>query len=75
VPASRHCNGRARCVEAEDLSVQPAILVEIAAGDLDASRVLSAAGLDRLEPGGSDSALPILPTPMIAVVKASSQWG
>ena len=52
--ASLRRNGCPRFVEVEDLPVQPAVLVEIAAGDLEAGRVLDAACLDRLEPGGAD---------------------
>src|SRR5258708_21837334 len=50
----RGSDGCARFVEVEDPPVQPAVLVQVAPGDLKAGRVLGAARLDRLEPGSSD---------------------
>jgi hypothetical protein len=60
-PSSRPRGGRgsdggARLVEVEDPSVQPAVLVEVAAGDLEPSRGLDTASLDRLKAGGADQA-------------------
>jgi len=49
--------GRDRCtglVEVEQLAVQAAMLVQVAAGDLDPPGVLDAARLHRVEPGGGD---------------------
>jgi hypothetical protein len=43
-------DGRARLVEVQDLSVQPAVLVEVAAGDLQASRIPNTAGLTGSNP-------------------------
>src|SRR5260370_40070427 len=50
----RGSDGCARFVEVEDPPVQPAVLVQVAPGDLKAGRVLGAARLDRLEPGRRD---------------------
>src|SRR5260370_6083655 len=44
----RGSDGCARFVEVEDPPVQPAVLVQVAPGDLKAGRVLGAARLDRL---------------------------
>ena len=41
-------------VEVEELAVQTAVLVEVAAGNLDSSRVGHAAHLERVEAGGAD---------------------
>src|SRR5881409_3752223 len=41
-------------VEVEELAVQAAVLVEVAAGNLDSSRVGHAAHLERVEAGGAD---------------------
>ena len=49
-------DGRARFVNVEQPPVQPAVLVQIAARNLQAGRVSDAAGPDRLKPGGADQA-------------------
>ena len=57
MPVSRlsgGCDGGACLVGVEEPAAEPAVLVEVTIGDLDARRVADAVGLDRVEPGGGD---------------------
>src|SRR6266540_479280 len=56
-PSSRGGDGCACLVDVQQPAVQTAVLVQVAAGALDPPRVLDAADLHRIEPGGGDEPL------------------